>query len=87
MGLVPLHAEVAVHAVNTQWSLVSCVTLAGPVALSAAISAAVAVSAARPLRPTLAFLEDINLCLEDAPGLGHVFFFFFSHVPHNMLTA
>lgn len=85
MGLVPLHAEVAIHAVNTQWSLVSCVTLAGPVALSAAISAAVAVSAARPLRPTLAFLEDINLCLEDLAMF--FFFFFFSHVPHNMLTA
>lgn len=84
MGLIPLQAEVAVHAVNTQWSLVSCVALAGPVALSAAISAAVAISAARPLRPTLAFLEDINLCLEDDPGLSHGFF---SHVPHNMLTA
>lgn len=70
MGLVPLQAEEAVCAVNTQWSFVACVTLAGPVALSAAVSAAIAVSAARPLGPTLALLEDINFCLEHAPGVG-----------------
>lgn len=71
--LVPQQAEVAIHAVDTQWPLVSYMTLAGPVALSAAISTAVAVSAARPLRPTLAHLEDRNLCLEHVPGAaGHV---------------
>lgn len=69
--LVPQQAEVAIHAVDTQWPLVSYVTLAGPVALSAAISTAVAVSAARPLRPTLAHLEDRNLCLEHVLGGGH----------------
>lgn len=62
VGLVPQHAEIAVYAVDTQWSLVSYVTLAGPITLSAAISTAVAITAARSLRPTLACLEDTNLC-------------------------
>lgn len=69
--LVPHQAEVAIHAVHTQWPLVSYVTLAGPVTLSAAISTAVAIPAARPLRPTLAFWGDMNLCLERAPRGGH----------------
>lgn len=73
VGLVPQQAEVAIHAVDTQRPLVSYVTLAGPVALSAAISVAVAIPATRPLRPTLAFLEDINLCLEHAPGVAMLF--------------
>lgn len=54
VGLVPERAEVAVHAVSAQWALVPHVAPAGPVTLSAAVSAAVAIPAAGPLGPTLA---------------------------------
>lgn len=84
VGLVPLQTEVAIHAVNTQWSLVARVTLAGPVALPAAIAAAVAVATTRPLGPTLAFLEDTKPLLGLCPRGWSCFF---SHVPHSLTVT
>ena len=72
MRLTRRRAEVAVHAVGAQRPLVAQVALAQPVALSGAVSDAVAVPAARPLRPALARwgheLLRGRLGAEGAPG-------------------
>lgn len=72
LDLVPQEAEVAIHAVQAQWPLVSSVALARPISLSAAISITMAIPAAGPLGPSWACLGDTNPWSEDAVGVASV---------------